>query len=463
MTGDDHVAHRATPWSPVALTALGAIVVQQLLVLGSVRFVLYPELVVNSYLTATGLLPYREILDQHFPGLMFFPLNFHTLGLRDAWDFHLLLMAVGGAQTVLTYLVARRLAGEAVGLLAALAFAAWQPFFEGDTLWLDTFLPLFTLPALLLLLDRRWLLAGLLLGVGVLFKQTLVPLVALTGLMVLRNEGLREWRSLARFAAGTLLPSLSMLLYLHTIGVLADFWFWTVSFNLTTAVQQATLAPATGDLVRIALPVTIAVVAVVVVPARWQARLVGLWGCATVVGGLGRFGLIHLQPAVPFFAILVGMLGVELWRRRVTAALLALVVLSSVWLGEYYGRRARWLEDPAQSERLAAIEKLIRDRAAPGDRVLLVGVPPQLYASTRTLPPGRLFVFDLPWFGDIAGERAIAALRGDPPKVVLVDTASGIDGLRMVDYQRALVDDVRARYVLTTQLGAIEVYEPRPR
>lgn len=449
------------PWSPVALTVLGAIVAQQLLVLGSVRFVLYPELVVNSYLTAKGFLPYREIVDQHFPGLMLLPVNFHTLGLHDRWDFHLLLMAIAAAQTVLTYLVARRLAGEAAALLAALAYAVWQPFFDGDTLWLDTFLPLFTLPALLLVLDARWLLAGLLLGVGVLFKQTLVPLVAVAGLLVLRDRGLRGWRSVARFAAGALLPSLVMLAHYHALGVLADFWFWGVSFNLTTAVRQATLAPGLGDVVRIALPIVLGVVATVVAPARWRPRLVALWGCATIAGGLGRFGLVHLQPAVPFFAILVGMLGVELWRRRATAGLLALLILTCVWLGEYYGRRARWLDDPAQKEHVAAIEKLIRDRAAPSDRVLLLGIPPQIYASTGTLPPGRVFVFDLPWFTDAAGGRVIEALRSDPPKLVLIDTASGIDGRRMIDYERPLVDEVRARYEQTARLGSIEVYEPR--
>lgn len=461
MAQQDRRTADAAPWSPVALTALAAIVAQQLLILGSLRFVLYPELVVNSYLTASGFLPYREILDQHFPGLMFFPVNFHTLGLRDAWDFHLLLMAVAGSLTVLTYLVARRLAGEAVALLAALAYAAWQPFFEGETLWLDTFLPLFTLPALVLLLDARWFLAGLALGVGLLFKQTLVPLVAFAGLVVLREGG--AWRGLLRFAAGALLPSLAMLLHFHAIGVLADFWFWTVGFNLTTAVRSATLAPQTGDLIRMALPVAIGIAAVAIAPARWRPGLVALWGCASVAGGLGRFGLVHLQPAVPFFAILLGMLGVELWHRRATLALVALVLLVPVWLGEFYGRRSRWLEDPAQKERLASIEKLIRDRAAPSERALLLGIPPQLYATTGTLPPGRVFVFYLPWFTDAAGSRVREALRDDPPKVVLIDTASGSDGQRMTDYERPLIDDVRARYELTARLGSIEVYEPKRR
>ena len=459
--GGERAPEGAAPWSPVALTALGAIVAQQLLVLGAVRFVLYPELIVYPYLTASGWLPYREILDQHFPGLLFLPVNFHTLGLRDPWDFHLLLMAVAASQTVLTYVVARRLAGEAPALLAALAYAAWQPFFEGETLWLDTLLPLFTLPALLLLLDARWFVAGLALGIGVLFKQTLVPLVAFAGLVVLRECGLHGWRSVLRFAAGALLPSLATLAYLAKIGVLADFWFWTVTFNLSTYATDGTLAPRLGDVVRMALPVAIGIASLVVAPARWRAPLVALWGILSIAGGVGRFGLVHLQPAVPCFAILLGMLGVELWQRRATIALLVLVAITPVWLGEFYGRRARWLDDAAAKARLAAVEQLIRDRAAPSERVLLLGVSPQLYAATGTLPPGRVFVFPFPWFLDVAGDRVLESLRRDPPKLVLIDTGSATDGRLLRDDARPILDEVRARWAPTARVGTVEVYEPR--
>src|SRR5262249_167882 len=147
-----------------------------------------------------------------------------------------------------------------------------------------------------------------------------------------------------RFAVGALLPSALMLLYLQRIGVLADFWFWTVTFNLSSYASAGTLAPRLGELVRIALPIALLLMASVLAPARWRPRLVALWACLTVAGGLGRFGLIHLQPAVPYFAILVAMLLVELSCRRATATLVAVLVLTLVWLGEFYGRRARWFE-----------------------------------------------------------------------------------------------------------------------
>ena len=150
-------------------------------------------------------------------------------------------------------------------------------------------------------------------------------------------------------------------------------------------------------------------------------------------------------------------------RRRATIALVLLVILVPVWLGEFYGRRSRWLEDPAQKEHRAAIEKTIRERAAPSESVLLLGVSPDLYATTGTLPPGRVFVFDFPWFLEVAGDRVLDAVRRDPPKVVLVDGASGIDGQRTIDAARPILDEVHAHYARTGSLGSIEVWEPKPR
>jgi hypothetical protein len=455
----DPSAHQRA-WSAASFAGLGTIVAAQLALLWCLRVTIYPELIVYPYLTASGLLPYREILDQHFPGLLFLPVNFHTLGVRDAAGFHVLLMVVAAAQSVLTYVVARRLAGATVALVAAAAYALWQPVLEGDQLWLDTFLPLFTLPALLLLLDARWLLAGLLLGAGVVFKQTLVPLVAFAGLVILHERGLPGWRDVLRFAAGALLPSALMLIHFLRIGVLGDFWFWTVTFNLSAYASDGTLAPRLGDVVRIALPAALLLAASVLTPARWRSRLLALWACATVAGGLGRFGLIHLQPAVPYLAILIAMLLAELSHRRARVALVATLALTALWLGEFYLRRARWLDDPAATARRAALETLIRERTRPSDAILLLGVTSELYAATGTLPPGRVFVFPFPWFLDVAGERVREGYRGSATRLVLLDVDSGIDGRLLRDYARPLIDDVRARDVLTVKTGSIELYEP---
>ena len=62
---------------------LGLILLVHGLLLTKLIFFPYPELFIYPYLTNHGLLPYSQILDQHFPGLMFLPLNFDNLGMTS--------------------------------------------------------------------------------------------------------------------------------------------------------------------------------------------------------------------------------------------------------------------------------------------------------------------------------------------------------------------------------------------
>src|SRR3989344_6612512 len=59
-----------------------AIIFGHIFILSKLIFFPYPELFIYPYLTNHGLKPYSQILDQHFPGLMFLPINFDNLGMN---------------------------------------------------------------------------------------------------------------------------------------------------------------------------------------------------------------------------------------------------------------------------------------------------------------------------------------------------------------------------------------------
>ena len=65
------------------LLALGFIVSIHSFILTKLIYFPYPEIFIYPYLTNHGLKPYKEILDQHFPGLLFLPINFNNLGLTN--------------------------------------------------------------------------------------------------------------------------------------------------------------------------------------------------------------------------------------------------------------------------------------------------------------------------------------------------------------------------------------------
>lgn len=411
-------------------------------ILWVLEFYPYPELFVYPYLTSSGLLPYQSIWDQHFPGLLFFPVNFFSLGFTDPVSFKSLLLLVVVSQSLLVYKISR-------SRLAVVVYLLWQPFFEGNQLWLDTFLGLFTLPAWLWFRSKKWWWAGLFLGMGVVFKQTLIPVVALAGWSILNQ---RDVRGLIKFSLAALLPSALMLVYFYRLGVGDAFWYWTVRFNLGPYAAAGRLTPTWGQAVKLALP--LATIGYVFFRVKSSRMVIG-WLIASIIGGLPRFGFIHLQPAVPFFALATAGLA----RHKKLAA--GFVLLSLLWLGYFYSRQGNWLETHFFDPGVAQLAAAISSRTRPGEEIFLLGVQPHLYALTRTLPTGRTFVFQFPWFLQVRGREILAALTANPPRVVVYDSASRIDGQNLSDYADYLVEYVARRYQPVDRVGSAIVYEYR--
>jgi len=135
-------------FSKLSFVFLAIVIVIHIFALSKLIFFPYPEFFIHPYLTANGLIPYKQILDQHFPGLMFLPVNFDNLGVNDEYIARIWLIAVVVITQLLLFLISKEiLKSNKKALIVNLLYLIWQPFFEGWVLWLDTFLPLFLLPA----------------------------------------------------------------------------------------------------------------------------------------------------------------------------------------------------------------------------------------------------------------------------------------------------------------------------
>lgn len=420
------------------------------LLLAVLNFYPYPELVIYPYLRSLGWLPYAQILDQHFPGLLFFPVNLHSLGFIDPSSLKALLILLVLLQSALIYKIAKH-------WLPVFLFTLWQPFFEGNQLWIETFLAVFTLPAWWFFSKKKWLLSGLFLGVGVVFKQTLIPLVILGGVYILYKYRRRGVGSLFWFGIGAILPSLVMLVHLWHVGVIKDFWYWTVKFNLTAYAAGGRLAPTLGQWVKLSWSLFI------VGLAWWKLKhlrlLVG-WILISSLGAVARFGFIHLQPAVPFFCLAYASLIQHVWRNN---KLLAVVILvpSLVWTGWFYTHQPSFGGVSFYTSTETQIVDAITARTDPGDKIFLLGVNPHIYQLSDTVPPGSVFVFQFPWFLQVSGQRVLAGLMADKPKLIVYDPQSNIDGQYLKDYAAYLVDYTVSNYQPVQNIGSVIIYESR--
>src|SRR3989304_10216954 len=114
-------------FSKFSILILFVIIVIHIFALSKLIFFPYPEFFIHPYLTANGLIPYKQILDQHFPGLMFFPINFATLGMQTAQAAKIWSWGVVALEHFLIFVCARKLfKSDAKALLSNLVFLAWH-------------------------------------------------------------------------------------------------------------------------------------------------------------------------------------------------------------------------------------------------------------------------------------------------------------------------------------------------
>ena len=131
---------------------------------------------------------------------------------------HLLQLVTGAVTCGLTYLLGRRVFGEAVGLIAGLMLAVYSPGIYRDGQLLDTALATFLATSFLLLLllalDQpsrgKWLASGLVLGLLALTRPNLLflGLVSLVLMIVWlrRSQGPAVWVLAGVFVLGVVLP-----------------------------------------------------------------------------------------------------------------------------------------------------------------------------------------------------------------------------------------------------------------
>jgi len=441
------------------------IILIHLVLLSRLVFFPYPELFIYSYLTSEGLLPYKQILDQHFPGLMFFPINLHTLGMitpQIARYWHLGLVALTHA---LLFIVGKKMFKSGKwALLVNFLFLLWQPFFEGYVLWIDSFLPLLLLPAFYFI--YKWLtsgklkhifLSGFFLGLALLFKQVMVPLIIFIFILVAFYS--KKIKSAFVLGIGILIPISFLILYILRLGVWQDFYFWTITFNLTTFAQMGRKYPNFNALVK-TLPIFgLATVLWFIHFMKTKSRnflYLGTFFFGSLVFAYARFDYIHLQPALPFGLLILVYLFLEVPKKFRSKTYLFFIILTSLFLIPFFkthmGSKTFFF---GKLER--EVSTKVIELTETGDSVLALATMPHLYQMTNTLPPGRVFVFQFPWFMVQAQDRILSGIISDSPKVVVRDKEATTGGQNLISYMEEIDKYVRENYEVVETIGDTEI------
>ena len=389
----------------------------------------YPEILTEIYFLKAGMLPYTQINDQHFPGFMLLPLNLGSLGVTTVDGLrlvHLLLIVINFV--LLSKLLKK--SNSVIKFISLLLYALFLFSWEGNTLWVDSFVATTALFGFYLL-ETGWtfnnsftyFFTGLIFGTLLAFKQHGIFLCLTAGTWVICHKP--SFGKLMWFVIGGILPMGMIMLRLSQIGVLKDFWFWTVSHNLSGYTNLEGRWPVLGEMARFLSLVLPAAASIFLIKSRKYVYL--LFIIASLFYVFPRFGLIHAQIALPILIYIIS--------RRLSLAL-AIILLS---LGIFFTVRVLAKDTPGRiyfyDQTTQETVDYVRANVKSGKSIYVYGVNDNIYHLTDTLPPRKIWI-ELLRGNIIPGveETIISTLQADPPQFILVDPQASIDGQKIREF-----------------------------
>lgn len=432
------------------------IIILHVFILSKLIFFPYPELFIYPYLTNHGLKPYAQILDQHFPGFLFLPINFDNLGMNNEIVARIWLIGIVITVQLLLFLIARSiLKSGKKALLVNILYLVWQPFFEGWVLWIDNFLPLFLLPAAYFLKVRRFVLAGLFLGMGVVFKQTVIPLGLLTVIYIFWES--RDFKIVREYILGLIFPISLMLLYLIYKGVFSDFWYWTVIFNLTIFAKSGTQIPTNFGFLSRVFVVYLASLSALFYKDRNLKIILFLFLAGSLAGAFDRANFVHFQPSLPFAVLLTSLGFYQLSKRKLAFVLIGLYFSTAIWWQNIFYKGHISSKVFFFDSETYAISDKIRQYTKEKDKIFVFGTAPHLYQMSRTLPAGDIFVFQFPWFLKVSENRILEGITYDKPEIVISDRSVKIDGQPITKFAEKIDQYIQENYHQIDNTGTTKI------
>ena len=421
-----------------------------LLVLALLRssFFPYPEILTELYFRDAGMKPYTQINDQHFPGLLFLP-KFTTVSqLRFL---HLLFPLLN------LFLLSKLIrSGPLLKFLSLLLYVVFFITWEGNTFWLDSFVAVLALFGFYLLESKHafrnltsFFLTGLVFGYLITFKQHGV-LLCLSGLVwvVQHRPSLKLF---CAFAIGGILPLSLQSAALVVLGVFPEFFFWTVTHNLTGYVGLEGRSPTLTESIRF---LALAIPTVLSLGFAKNAKLVYfLFLFASIIYIYPRFGLIHAQISLPIMVFLIS----RVWPLLIPPLLVGMLFASRFMLTDNSGHVLFY--DAASYQTVDFVNQTV-SRNRP---IYVYGVNDNIYHLTQTRPPQHA------WIELLAGniipgveDTIVGTLDADPPQYILVDPHASIDNSRLPEFTPKIWQYITTRYTLMHSLpNQIQVWYPK--
>ena len=422
------------------------------------KFTAWPEMTFWPYLILKGWLPYRDIAIAHTPLLLADLSIFYKifgLGIIQLKIYTWILIL---GTDLLLYWVVRRLWDKKTALISLLLYIPLQIFFEGNGLWFDLALAPLALAIYYNLEKKNFFWLGIWWGSAFLTKQTafwfLIPIIW----TIVRNKPIK---SIKKFVLGAGIMGGASIAILLLLGIWGEFWLWAIKFGITklpTSSGQIHF-PSLGQLAIVSIPFLLLFIYNFRVK---NPRPLLFWALFASMGAVPRWELFHFQPAVPFLAIGLGCLVLELsklkFREKMAIYLglgLLILFVGRGVLRDFDGK-TRFYEPGVQK-----IAKYIEEKTNKNDLVYVANAWDSLYVLSDTLPSTRPWLPFLPWYLEISGiqEVMVANMILTPPKLIIQGEyqESGLGA-----YKPELINNfISENYSITDKVDGYLIWSPK--
>lgn len=383
------------------------LLVIHLLLLVSLQFTAWPEMVSFPYLFNNGFKLYGDMVHAYPPLL-----TFVLAGIYKIFGYNLIVLKIFTwigilASDVLIFLTVKQFTGKNIFALSSLIFyLTVQPFLDGNMLWFDIAL---TLPILLAIYFRKnLLLAGIFLTIALLIKQTALVFIVAFFLYV-KNF---------RFLIPIILSLGVFLLWLAATGQLTHFYNWNFYYpaNFWTKYPGYEILTLTKrEWVMIAL---VLAPAVALFFKKRKSVILFLFLAAAILAVYPRFSFYHFQPALAiaaiFFGVAVKSLKLNILHLTSYILLLALLISLPVLKTSWRKETRFWNYNGIN------LAHVVQEKVDKSETVYLLGPNSLLYVLSDRLPP-KPWIDNFGWYFEIPGvqESVIESWKKNPPGLVI--------------------------------------------
>lgn len=405
----------------------------------SVEFSLYP------YLVSIGLLPYKDIVDQHFPTVFFGTFSLPFLVVDSPIKLLLMLLGLNFLTTYLLLLTLKQLSVVQYQLWT-FTFSLLLIFFSANTLWVETFVCFFL--SLLFYFNTS---SGILYSVGsgliisqiFLLRPTMVPF--LLGFFIVFQK-----HKFYNFFGGVVGLLLSFW-YLVEKNLLSDFYQAVIIFNADVYSSVQSQPPTVRQLFSLIL-----IALVFLSLAVWKKKIVyALLGISALALVYPRFGLEHLQVFGLVCVYLLSQLNLGK-KATLTVFFVALLVCLQPLLSIFKVGYGNYFYTPDIVYVASQIKQL------PDKNIYLYGASDLIYQLAEKLPPNNYYLPSLPWYLNYQPYKNKLFESLNSTKTVIVDIEFSVDGQKLVDTTPDIFNYIKMNYYLDRKIKHLEIYKQKP-